>query len=110
VYKVFAAKPEGKLPLGRLKHRWEDGIRMAIREIGWGGGWSGFSWLWIGTCGKLFITVQLAVVLSCSTTQPLCKPKKVHGQPLAIVTCQVNPFFEIYVCGVKKLQILAPWC
>jgi hypothetical protein len=30
-------KPEGKRPLGRPKCRWEDGIRMDIREIGLGG-------------------------------------------------------------------------
>jgi hypothetical protein len=29
-------KPEGKRPLGRPRYRWEDGIRMAVREIGWG--------------------------------------------------------------------------
>jgi hypothetical protein len=26
-----------KRPLGRPKHRWEDGIKMDLREIGWGG-------------------------------------------------------------------------
>jgi hypothetical protein len=36
VYKVSVGKPEGKRPLGRPKHRWEDGIRMDLREIGWG--------------------------------------------------------------------------
>jgi hypothetical protein len=36
VYKVFMGKPEGKRPLGRLRRRWEDGVRMDIREIGWG--------------------------------------------------------------------------
>jgi hypothetical protein len=30
-------KPEGKRPLGRPRHRWEDGIRMDLREIGLGG-------------------------------------------------------------------------
>jgi hypothetical protein len=30
-------KPEGKRPVGRHTHRWEDNIRMDIREIGWGG-------------------------------------------------------------------------
>jgi hypothetical protein len=30
-------KPEGKRPLGRLRRRWEDNIRMDLREIGWGG-------------------------------------------------------------------------
>jgi hypothetical protein len=36
VYKVFVVNPEGKRPLGRPKCRWEDGIRMDIREIGLG--------------------------------------------------------------------------
>jgi hypothetical protein len=35
VYKVLMGKPEGKIPLGRLRRRW-DGIRMDLREIGWG--------------------------------------------------------------------------
>jgi hypothetical protein len=29
--------PEGKRPLGRPRHRWEDGIRMDLREIDLGG-------------------------------------------------------------------------
>jgi hypothetical protein len=29
-------KPEGKRPLGRPRCRWEDRIRMDLREIGWG--------------------------------------------------------------------------
>jgi hypothetical protein len=36
VYKALMGKPEGKRPLGRPRHRWEDGIRMDIREVGWG--------------------------------------------------------------------------
>jgi hypothetical protein len=30
-------KPEGKRPLGRLRRRWEDNIKMDLRETGWGG-------------------------------------------------------------------------
>jgi hypothetical protein len=37
VYRVLVGKPEGKRPLGRPRRRWEDGIRMDLREIGWGG-------------------------------------------------------------------------
>jgi hypothetical protein len=37
VYKVLVGKPEGKRLLGRPRHRWEDGIRMGLREIGFGG-------------------------------------------------------------------------
>jgi hypothetical protein len=37
VYKVLVGKPEGKRPLGRPRHRWEDGIRMDLKDIGLGG-------------------------------------------------------------------------
>jgi hypothetical protein len=37
VYRVLVGKPEGKRPLGRPRLRWEDGIKMEFREIGWGG-------------------------------------------------------------------------
>jgi hypothetical protein len=37
VYKVLVGKPEGKRPLGRPRRRWEDVIRMDLREIGLGG-------------------------------------------------------------------------
>jgi hypothetical protein len=37
LYKVLAGKPEGKRPLETPRHRWEDGIRMYLREIGLGG-------------------------------------------------------------------------
>jgi hypothetical protein len=30
-------KPGGKRSLGRPRRRWEDNIRMNLREIGWGG-------------------------------------------------------------------------
>jgi hypothetical protein len=37
VYKVLVGKPEGKRPLGRPRRRWEDGIRMDLRETSFGG-------------------------------------------------------------------------
>jgi hypothetical protein len=33
-YKIFVVKPEGKRPLGRPRRRWEDNIRLDLREIG----------------------------------------------------------------------------
>jgi hypothetical protein len=36
VHKVLMGKPGGKRPLERPRHRWEDGIRMDLSEIGWG--------------------------------------------------------------------------
>jgi hypothetical protein len=37
MYKVLVEKPEGKRPLGRSRRRWEDGFKMDLREVGWGG-------------------------------------------------------------------------
>jgi hypothetical protein len=37
MYKVLVGKLEGKRPLGRPRRRWEDGVRMDLREIGLGG-------------------------------------------------------------------------
>jgi hypothetical protein len=54
VYKVLVGKPEGKRPLGRPRRRWEDGLTVDLREIGWGGVWSEFSLLRMGAgCGLL---------------------------------------------------------
>jgi hypothetical protein len=33
VYKVLMGKTEGKRPLGRPRSKWEDGIRIDLREI-----------------------------------------------------------------------------
>jgi hypothetical protein len=32
----FGGNPEGKRPLGRPRYRWEDNIKMSLREIGCG--------------------------------------------------------------------------
>jgi hypothetical protein len=37
VYKVLVGKTEGKRPLRRPRRRWEDGVRMDLREMGLGG-------------------------------------------------------------------------
>jgi hypothetical protein len=36
-YMILVGKPGGKRPLGRPRRRWEDNVRMDLREIGWGG-------------------------------------------------------------------------
>jgi hypothetical protein len=54
--KVLVGKSEGERErLRGLKRRWEDKIRMDLREIG-GGVWSGLIWLRIGTDGGLLRT------------------------------------------------------
>jgi len=40
MYRVLVRKSEGKRPLGRPKHRWEDNIKMDLQEVGcWGMDW-----------------------------------------------------------------------
>jgi hypothetical protein len=52
VYRVLVGKPEKKRTLGRPRRRWKDGIKMDLREIGWGV-WSGFTRLRRGIVGGL---------------------------------------------------------
>jgi hypothetical protein len=35
-YRVLVGKPEVKRPLQRTKYRWEDNIKVDLKEIGWG--------------------------------------------------------------------------
>jgi hypothetical protein len=35
-YNILVGKPEGRRPLGRPRHRWEDNIKMYLREIVFG--------------------------------------------------------------------------
>ena len=36
VHRVLVGKPEGKTPLGRLRRRWENNIKMGLQEVGRG--------------------------------------------------------------------------
>ena len=38
VHRVLVGKPEGKMPLGRPRCRWEDNIKMDLQEVGRGCG------------------------------------------------------------------------
>jgi hypothetical protein len=53
LYRVLVGKPDRKRPLGRARHRWQDGIKTDLRETGWACVWSGFTWLRIGIVGGL---------------------------------------------------------
>jgi hypothetical protein len=52
VFVKYLHRPEGKRPLERPRRRWEDGIRMDLRETGLGV-WIGLNWLRTGTGGGL---------------------------------------------------------
>jgi hypothetical protein len=51
-YGALVGKPEGRRALGRPRRRWEDNIKMDLREIVWGA-WTGSMWLRIETGGGL---------------------------------------------------------
>jgi hypothetical protein len=34
-YRASVGKPDGKRQLGRLRHRWEDNVKIDLREVGW---------------------------------------------------------------------------
>jgi len=44
VHRDLVGKPEGKRPLGRLRCRWEDNIKMDLQEVGYGG----MDWIKLG--------------------------------------------------------------
>ena len=58
VHRVLVGKPEGKRPLGRPRCRWEDNIKMDLREVGGGCG----EWMELGQdrerCWALVSTVM----------------------------------------------------
>ena len=50
-YRILVGKSEGKRPLGRPRHRWEDNIKIDLQK--WDVGvWTGSSLLRIGTGGR----------------------------------------------------------
>jgi hypothetical protein len=36
-YRILVRRPEGRRPLGRSRSRWEDNIKMDLKEVGWEG-------------------------------------------------------------------------
>jgi hypothetical protein len=37
VYRILVGKPEGKKPLGRPRHRWENNIKTDLQKVRWRG-------------------------------------------------------------------------
>jgi hypothetical protein len=58
VYKVLLGKLKGKRPLRRPKHRWENGINMNLRQIGW----EGMEWIHLAQDRDLWQAVVNTVI------------------------------------------------
>jgi hypothetical protein len=43
VYRVLIGRRKGKRPLGRSRHRWENNIKMDLRDMGI----NGANWIWL---------------------------------------------------------------
>ena len=63
-YRVLVGKPEGKRPLERPRRRWEDNIKMYLREVGCDAGNSGLNLLKKG---------QLISLVHCSCNTSICQ-------------------------------------
>jgi hypothetical protein len=51
-YRILVGRPEGRRPLGRLRRRWQDNIKMDLQGSKWGS-LTGLIWLRIGIGGGL---------------------------------------------------------
>jgi len=58
VYRFLVGKPEGKRPLGRPRHRWEDNIKMDLQEVGCGD----MGWIYLAEDGDRCQAVVHAVM------------------------------------------------
>jgi hypothetical protein len=61
VYRILVGKPEGKRPLGRLRCRWEDNIKMDLQEVGFGG----MDWFALAQDRDRWLTLVNAVMDLC---------------------------------------------
>jgi hypothetical protein len=58
VYEVLVGNPEGKRALGRLRRRWEDGIKMDLRDIGL----RGVKWIQLAQVSDRWLAVVSSVM------------------------------------------------
>jgi hypothetical protein len=54
----LVGKPEGKRPPGRLRHRWEDNIKMDLKEVRCGG----MDWIQLAQFGERWWALVNAVM------------------------------------------------
>jgi hypothetical protein len=73
VYRLLVGKPEGKRPLGKCRHRWEENIKMIFRKWDEGMDWNDLAQVIAGSCecGNMWGISCLAENLS-SSQEGLC--------------------------------------
>jgi hypothetical protein len=59
-YKILVGKPDRKRSSGRSNHKWEDNIRMDLREVGW----EGVDWIYLALDrDQLWVLLNTAMFL-----------------------------------------------
>jgi hypothetical protein len=85
-YKILVGKPEGTRPIRRPRRRWDDNIKMDLREIGW----SGMDWIdldqdrdqWRALVNKVMnirVPQNVGKSLSSCTTGSFSRRAQLHG-------------------------------
>jgi hypothetical protein len=94
-YSFLVGKSEGKRPLGRLRCRSQDNIKMNLREIGWGGmDWTDLvqdrdQWrALVNTVMKLRVPYNFGKFFSC-TTGGFARRAQLQGVSSLVINAQV---------------------
>jgi hypothetical protein len=80
---TMVGKPEGKRPLGRPRHRWEDNIKMDLQEVGC----EGMDWLELAQNrdrwqAAVNVVMNLRVPKKAGNFLTSCKPVSFSRRPL----------------------------
>jgi hypothetical protein len=85
---LLISKPEGKRPVGRPRHRWEDNIRRDLQEVGCGGmDWIGLAQDRDRWRGFVSTVMNLWVPQNAENFLTSCKPVSFSGRT---VLCGVS--------------------
>jgi hypothetical protein len=79
-YRILVGKPEGKIPLGRPRHRWVDNIKMNLREVGW----DDMDWIYLAQDRDQWRTVV-------NTVMNLCVP---YNPGKSLSSCTISEFLR----------------
>jgi hypothetical protein len=61
-YRNMVGRPEGRRPLGRPRHRWDNNIKVDVEEVGWGG----MDWIAVAQeRDRLYGTCKSMVYIKC---------------------------------------------
>ncbi|KAJ4431289.1 hypothetical protein ANN_19886 [Periplaneta americana] len=119
-YRVLVGRPEKKRPLGRPRRRWEDNIKMDLREVGYDDK-NGLILLRIVTDGGL-ISIKdgknkMEGYVMCSKEQQVDVPWNIRSFRLCIAIHYITrgdthftPLPTIVVCGLHFYYVTISWC